>query len=310
AAVEQAIEGIAVADMDGVIQVVNSAWAQMHGYMLDEVLGKNLSIFHTPCQLQEEVLPFNEQVVKTGFNQGEVGHIRKDGTVFPTQMGTALLRNEAGYPVGFVGIAMDITEPKLAEEFLRLQSGALEAAANSIIITDRDGTIQWANRAFTQLTGYTLEEAIGKNPRLLVKSGKYEPSFYKQLWETILSGQVWHGEIINRHKDNTLYTEEMSITPLFDHNGDISHFIAIKQDITQRKLTEHALREEKERYRSLYENVPVGLYRTTPDGRILMANPAFVQILGYKTFEDLAKRNLEENGYGPGYSRADFKQRI
>ncbi len=128
-------------------------------------------------------------------------------------------------------------ERKRAVQDLRLQSAALESAAHTIVITDRDGNITWVNPAFTRLTGYTADDVLGQTPRLL-KSGQHDQSFYESLWEIILSGKVWHGEIINRRKDGTLYTEEQSITPVRDERGEISHFIAIKQDITERKQVE------------------------------------------------------------------------
>ena len=121
-----------------------------------------------------------------------------------------------------------------AQAQLRLQSAALNAAANAIIITDRAGLIQWVNPAFSELTGYTAAEAMGKNPRDLVKSDQHSHAFYKNLWDTILSGQVWRGEIINRRKDHSLYSEEQTITPVRDAQGAITHFIAVKQDITER----------------------------------------------------------------------------
>lgn len=125
-----------------------------------------------------------------------------------------------------------------AEAALRLQSTALQAAANAIIITDRGGAIQWVNRAFSTLTGYTLIEAVGKNPCDLVRSGRHDKEFYKSLWDTILSGRVWRGELINRRKNGSFYPEEQTITPVRDGQGQISHFIAIKQNITERKMAE------------------------------------------------------------------------
>ena len=126
---------------------------------------------------------------------------------------------------------------------MRLQSAALNAAANAIVITDRAGLIEWVNPAFSDLTGYTAAEAVGKNPRDLVKSDQHDQAFYKNLWDTILSGQVWRGEIINRRKDGSLYTEEQTITPVRDPQGEISHFIAVKQDITERKRAEEEFRQ-------------------------------------------------------------------
>jgi PAS domain S-box-containing protein len=115
---------------------------------------------------------------------------------------------------------------------LRLQAAALDAAANAIVITDQAGVIQWVNPAFTQLTGYTAAEAIGHTPALL-KSGQHDAAFYQQLWDTILGGEVWEGEITNRRKDGRLYIERQSITALRDEHDQIFRFIAIKQDITE-----------------------------------------------------------------------------
>lgn len=133
-------------------------------------------------------------------------------------------------------------EQKRAQEQMHLLGMGLEAAANCIVITNKDGTIRWVNRAFTELTGYTTEEAVGQNPRIL-KSDKQDASFYAHLWQTILSGNVWHGKMVNRRKEGSLYTEEATITPVHNRQGQITHFIAVKQDITQRIQAE----QERER---------------------------------------------------------------
>jgi two-component system, cell cycle sensor histidine kinase and response regulator CckA len=145
-----------------------------------------------------------------------------------------------------------VIEKRAAEQALeksresqRLQSAALESAANAVVLADRDGNILWVNPAFTKLTGYTFEEVIGKNPRIL-SSGKHEPAFYEDLWKTVRSGNVWRGEIINRRKDGTLYTEEMTITPVLDGDNDISHYIAIKEDVTRQKMLQrHMIESQK-----------------------------------------------------------------
>jgi PAS domain S-box-containing protein len=119
-----------------------------------------------------------------------------------------------------------------AEEQLRLQGAALQAAANAILITDRTGKIIWVNPAFTQHTGYSFQEALGKNPRLL-NSGKQDRAFYQEMWATILAGKVWRNTLINRCKDGTLNREDLTITPIQDATGAITHFVGIKQDITE-----------------------------------------------------------------------------
>jgi two-component system cell cycle sensor histidine kinase/response regulator CckA len=141
-----------------------------------------------------------------------------------------------------ISTVWDVTDRRLAEERLRLQSSALEAVAYAVLITDREGTIEWANAAFTALTGYSAAEAVGRKPGELLKSGKHDAAFYRTMWDTILAGNVWRGEIVNRRKEGGVYTEEMTITPLRDERGGITHFIAIKSDVTERKRTESRLR--------------------------------------------------------------------
>ncbi len=141
---------------------------------------------------------------------------------------------------GISAVIAGITQRKRAEERLRLQSVALESAVNTVLITDRDGRIAWVNPAFTCLTGYTAEEVLGQNPRLL-KSGYHDQAFYRDLWETILSGQVWQREMTNRRKDGSLITEEQTITPVRDERGDITHFVSINHDITERRRAQETL---------------------------------------------------------------------
>ncbi len=135
------------------------------------------------------------------------------------------------------GAADRETLQKLGWEQLCLQRSALEAAANAIVITNREGIIRWVNPAFTELTGYSRQEAVGRKTSIL-KSGKHDAAFYGRLWDTLLRGEVWRGAITNKRKDGALYEEEMTLTPVRSAQGKIEHFIAIKQDITERKQLE------------------------------------------------------------------------
>ncbi|HWQ92525.1 MAG TPA: PAS domain S-box protein, partial [Clostridia bacterium] len=128
-------------------------------------------------------------------------------------------------------------ERELEQRQMRLQHSALEAAANAIVITDHTGVIEWVNEAFTRLTGYNREEVIGKTPRLL-RSGAHDTRFYARMWDSVLAGKVWQGTVTNRRKDGVLYEEEMTVTPVQASGGEVTHFVAIKQDITERKRLE------------------------------------------------------------------------
>jgi PAS domain S-box-containing protein len=142
----------------------------------------------------------------------------------------------------------EAAEQKRTQQQLLLQATALRTVASAIVITDRSGTILWTNPAFSMLTGFSAEEALGRNPRFL-KSGAHGPDFYKKLWATILSGKTWHGEFTNRRKDGSLYQDEHTITPVRSDSGEITHFVAIMHDISERKQAErqiHKLNEELE----------------------------------------------------------------
>jgi diguanylate cyclase (GGDEF)-like protein/PAS domain S-box-containing protein len=129
--------------------------------------------------------------------------------------------------------AADLTE-------IQLQSMALDALRHSVVITTPDGAIEWVNPAFTALTGFARQEAVGKTPRIQ-KSGRHDPSFYRDLWTTILAGRTWEGEITNRREDGSIYVEDQTITPVRDEAGEIAHFVAIKRDVTERKRLEDAI---------------------------------------------------------------------
>lgn len=166
---------------------------------------------------------------------------------------------------------------------LRLQGTSLEAAANSIVITDRQGKVVWTNRAFSEMTGYEEAEIVGKTLSL-VKSGKQDRDFYSNLWTTITAGKKWQGELINRRKDGTHYIEEMTITPVLS-DGGITNFVGIKQDITERKRSEEALRRAEEKYRTIFEDAIIGIFQITPDGRPLSINRALARMHGYDSPE-------------------------
>lgn len=180
-----------------------------------------------------------ESLARTGLSDIEVQLKRNDGSLFWCRfIGKALCSD---VHADSIWMLEDISQRKEAEGKIRMQTSALKAADNGIVITDRRGLILWVNPAFERLSGYAAGEAIGKQTSLL-KSGKHDRKFYEILWKTILGGKVWHGEMINRRKDGSIYHEETTITPVPDENNEVQNFVAIKRDITQRKKVEHEQR--------------------------------------------------------------------
>jgi PAS domain S-box-containing protein len=223
--------------------MVNAACARFFNFPAAGLIGKTDYDFF-PASLAEQFHAEEMNLLQSGTPV-----VNREARVCD-QMGRARwvvtnkmpLRNAGGEILGLVGLNRDITARKVVDDQVRLQAAALKAAASGVVITDKDGVIQWANPAFTRITGYALDEVIGHNPRIF-KSGAHEAAYYRQLWETIQGGQVWRGEIINRHKDGRLVVEDMSITPVRDHAGAITHFIAIRQDVTERKRAQDQLHQ-------------------------------------------------------------------
>jgi PAS domain S-box-containing protein len=173
---------------------------------------------------------------------------------------------------------------------LRKLSQATENSPASVVVTDKNGTIEYVNPRFSQVTGYSAEEVIGQNPKVL-KSGNLPKSYYKELWDTILAGKVWRGEFRNKRKNGEKFWESASISPIMDEEGEITHFVAVKQDTTERKAADEALRASEEKSRLLLESVGEGIFGVDLAGKVAFINPAANRILGYES-DDLIGQDV------------------
>lgn len=224
-------------DENGCFIDANDRLCKMLGYGWEELDGRCFSDLYSPATRAGFLEEF-EQFRKKGEAQSDLELVRRDGTQITVLLEGRIQTDEQGHFVRTHCVLHDITERRRAEVGLRLQSAALNAAANAIVITDPRAVVEWVNPAFTAYTGYSVEEAVGKTMSELVKSGQHGPELYQDLWSTILAKRAWRGELVNRKKDGSLYSEQMSITPLLDDHGEISHFIGIKEDISERKRLE------------------------------------------------------------------------
>ena len=177
-------------------------------------------------------------------------------------------------------IADGVGQGGLSNASLTLLATAIGQIGEGIVITDVSATIQYVNPAFTKMTGYSAKEVIGQNARLL-KSGRENAAYYRELWKTILAGKVWQGEIVNRRKDGTLYTAEMSITPVRDPSGAIANFIAIKQDVTERRATEAALHSSTRKLEDIQHIAPLGSWELDIPANAVRGSDVFCRIFDW-----------------------------
>jgi diguanylate cyclase (GGDEF)-like protein/PAS domain S-box-containing protein len=257
ALVEHSDNAIISTELDGTVTSWNRGAERIYGYSAVETLGRHISFCYLP-EKRTEIGTFLRRIANgEAIERFDTQRPKKDGTIIDVSMSVSAIKDGTGKIVGASGISRDVTAERRTEKELHLRSAALEAAANGIVITDRSGAIVWANHAFTTMTGYSKEEVLGKNHRML-KSEEQTESYYAELWSTISSGKVWQGEIVNRRKDGTTYTEEMTITPIAQNVGQANwtHFIAIKQDITERKRAEEELYRAHQMLQTILDTIP------------------------------------------------------
>jgi PAS domain S-box-containing protein len=222
--------------------------------------------------------------------EAEYRIIRGDGSVRWMHDRGAPIRDEGGRVSLVCGIAMDITESKQTREELQKLSSAVEQTADHVIITDRYGVIEYVNRSFEELTGFTKEEVIGLTPRIL-KSGRHDPAFYQNLWSEILDGRVFRGVLINRKKNGELFYEQKTITPLRDAHSNITHFVSTGKDVTERRQAEEAqarlqsaVRQAAIEWRHTFDAIETPIIIADIEGRIMRLN---------KTARDLIDKSYQ-----------------
>ena len=284
---EASQDGILILDIDtGRITDVNPFLFNLLGFPRSEMVGKTIG----------ELSPFLDVV----SNRAILERLQKDGYVryHNLPLETRDGRNidvefvcnvyQAGDKKVIQCNIRDIKERKLADEKVHQLLQAVEQCPVSIVFTDISGKIEYVNRKFTDVTGYTSQQALGQNPRIL-KSGEFPPEKYKQMWDTITGGKTWAGEFHNRKKNGELYWEQASISPVFDTSGKLTHFLAVKEDITERKRSDELLRQSEERYRSLINSASSAIFTIAPDGTFTSLNPAVEVMSGVSRSDWMGK---------------------
>jgi PAS domain S-box-containing protein len=292
---ESAGEGIFGVGADGLVNFINPAGVKMLGYDDEEVIGQKIHplIHHTHADgspYPVEDCPMHHSLVQGTFSNVDDEVLwRRDGTSFPVEYTSVPIRKDEAV-IGSVVLFRDITERKQAEEELKKLSSAVEQSQVSVVITDPDGTIEYVNPKFTQVSGYSYEEAIGQNPRVL-NAGIQPPEFYKDLWDTIKSGKDWQGEFANKKKNGDVYWENATISPIRNTEGRITHFVAVKEDISERKQAEEALRESEDTLSKITSSALSAIIMLSSEtGEISFWNEAAEKIFGWTAEEVIGKK--------------------
>ncbi len=266
----------------------NRKAAEITGFSAEDVIGKSCSLFaEIPCRQRCGVL---DESVPKPISCAECVIRTKDGMMRIISKNADVLRDAQGKIVGGIESFEDITERRVSEGQLKLLSVAAEQSPSCLVITDTMGRIEYVNPKFTKLTGYTSAEALGRNPRLL-KSGDTPAETYRALWETVLAGGTWRGELHNKKKNGELFWESAVIAGIKDDKGKLTKLLAIKEDITERKLAAEQLAEKEATFRAITSAAQDAIILMDNSGKVSFWNEAAERMLGWKTSEAVG-RNL------------------
>jgi PAS domain S-box-containing protein len=310
-------EAIISTDKEGKVVLFNEGAEVLLGYRAEEVVDRRVTELYESEERAKEVM---REMRKRGgaVSAFETVLRAKDGSRIPVLMSASILFDEEGQEVGTVGFNKDLRERKRAEDALRKAydesekrveerteeirklSRAVEQSPSIAVITDADGNIEYVNPKFTQITGYSPEEVIGKNPRIL-KSGDTPHEEYRRMWDTITAGGEWRGEFRNKRKNGEPYWAAASISAIKNSEGIITHFLSVQEDITERKRIESELKEARERLQYLLAVSPAIVYTNQASGDFActFVSENLHSIMGYKPQEMLEDPNFWASGLHP-----------
>jgi PAS domain S-box-containing protein len=301
--------GIWMLNKEGRMKFVNKTFCDAIGITEE----KFLSAMHYSELYDEETAQNCMQSDKEAFaiTQPFTSHEKikfADGELHDLEIIKKKVTNNEEDTLGLIGISLDISERLRTEEELIKIKTVVEQTADCVVITDRNGRIQYVNQAFTNESGYSREEVVGKTSRIL-KSGRHSEEFYESLWKTILSGEVFRATFMNKRKDGELIYEFKTITPIKDYMGSITHFVSTAKNITEQYYAQQEIISQKNKFAQLFDNSPIAIALLDAQDRVSIINESFSALFGYyideiegKSLNDLIvpdefKKEAEANSF-------------
>ncbi len=284
---------------NGLMSYISPSVTEILGYTPEECEHVHYSYFHTNAAVSLQAIARTNSGLKGEWHapfEAELRH--KDGSLIMIEATESPIFDDHDQVIALEGVVHNISKRKQAERELqqhkqqlesqveartvelRKLSRAVDQGDSSIMITDFEGIIEFVNSAFMRSTGYTEQEILGQNPRVL-QSGVQDTAFYQSMWATLTQGEVWRGELYNKRKDGSLFWEFSSISPIKDERGNTTHYVAVKEDITARKEAERALSKSEEMFRGVVENAPVLIDAFDENGRCTIWNKQCEKTFGY-----------------------------
>jgi PAS domain S-box-containing protein len=277
-------------DLNTLIVEVNLTAVDMFGHERTSLIGKPMHLYVSK-KSHDDLFSHFRGIFKGLTLSVEIELVHSSGNVFPAELKSVPIKDKRDQITHCRTAVSDITERRKTEQKLRQLSQAVEQSPSVAIITDKKGNIEYVNHKFTTLTGYSFNEVIGKNPRIL-KSGKTSQEEYQYLWNTITSGNEWRGEFYNIKKNGEPYWEAASISPIKAPDGTITHFLAVKEDITEKKKIEAYLKESEELHRITLGSISDAIFITNDEGMFTYICPGIDVIFGYSFKEVQALGNI------------------
>lgn len=247
-AVEQAFNAVVITDAGTTpsgprIIYANPAFCSLTGYGLEELLGQNPRILQGPLTNQDVIDELRECLREGRFFRGSTINYRKNGTHYTVEWNISPVKNATGDITHFVSVQQDMSQVTSLQSTSHLLAKALDAAQDAIFITNANGVIEFVNQGFEAITGYSMPEVIGRTPAVL-KSGKHDEEYYRQLWQSLKAGETFRATLVNRHKNGQLIHCEETVSPVRGRDGEITHFVSIIKDLSDRVYRERNLRQQ------------------------------------------------------------------